>query len=253
MPLYFVANPASAAARAHMRRWLRLTRSAAVQWAIQTALIFALILAGMGLEAWSGRLIVGWPLNAVALAFLLRTRTKRWPSFVASFVIACLLPPMAHGKPPLVSAGMSLANGAEIVGWAALLRRLLGEQIDLARTRDLWVFSLVAVVCAPLLSITINNFAGVDHRMLIEGSPRLIHWAVGNALGYLLVTPTILAWTRGRTGDLARRVQTTYGHGLRGLHRHRCRDLHAEQRRSQSPPGATRQPNQVRQRQDVAW
>jgi PAS domain S-box-containing protein len=205
MRLTVSANSVSAA-KESAKLWRRLSVSAFGQWAGLTVLILGLSLGGISLEEWSGRLVVGWPIDAVILACLLQIRTTHWPFLLISIVLAGLPGPMMHGKSLPLAGAIAAVNGLEVLGFAAILRRLLGEQIDLARFRDLWTFSLLMGVLAPLLSIALVNFAGSDHRLLIQGVPRLAGWAVGNSLGYMLVTPAIIAGTPTRFRQLAGRL-----------------------------------------------
>ena len=60
---------------------------------------------------------------------------------------------LPHGKALPVAASIAFVNGLQVLGCAAVLRRLLGRSIELGRYRDLAVFSLAAGICMPLISV----------------------------------------------------------------------------------------------------
>ena len=204
--MFAPADPGSTTDAQGFYLWSRLTTSSVAQWAGMTALMFALSLGGMSLEHWSGHLVVGWPMNAVALACLVQSRSSRWLGFLVLFTLANLAAPMAHGKTLPVAAVLSLVNALQVMGCAAVLRRMLGSKIDLGRYRDLWVFTLVAGVLWPLLSIGLVSLAQPQQRTLIQSLPRMVQWAMGASVGNLVVTPIVFACTPARLRAMANRL-----------------------------------------------
>jgi PAS domain S-box-containing protein len=186
--------------------WSRLATSVIAPWAGYALLLSAFSLGWVGVEAWSGNLIVGAPLNAVGLTCLLRSRTSRWGGIVALFVLNCLGVIAAHGKPLPIAASIALVNGVQVLACAAVLRRLLGPQMDLSRFRDLAVFSLAAGLIMPLLSVSLVSLAQPQVHSLSESLPTLFDWAVGAALSYLLVTPTAIACAPAKIRMLMRNI-----------------------------------------------
>ena len=200
------AETATTAASPNGALWPRLAASNLAWWIGVATALFGLGLAGLGLEQWSDKLVMGWPMNAVGLACLLQSPRKHWPGLLAILVLANLPPPLAHGKPLAVATVLAVVNAIQILGCAAALRWLIGPRIDLGRYRDLLIFSLGVGLFMPLVSITLLTIAQPQHRPLLQTLPRLGQWAVGAALSYLVVTPTLIAWTLARTRALVRQI-----------------------------------------------
>jgi len=86
---------------------------------------------------------------------------------------------------------MSLPLTAGVVAAFGMLRGFAPPVIDLARPRDLAIFTLASAVAAPLATVCVG---ALTTRWLIndDGFSGLWHWAAANALGMLILTPGLL-------------------------------------------------------------
>ena len=184
----------------------RLARSAWMQWASFTVLVLSLALIGIVLEHGSRRLVMGSPISAVALACLLQVKSSRWPAFLISVFLAAIVEMVARNSTLPSACILALFKSAQLLGAATILRRLLGEQIDLARYRDLWIFAVVVALLLPLLSVGAYLAIIMSHSSRTLNFTTFTRWGVGSALGYLLVTPAIITFSSDRLKALVSRI-----------------------------------------------
>ena len=145
------------------------------------------------------RIAAVWLPNALLIAILFRTRrTPAWLFIVACFgtnIIANLL----AGDSAFRAIMLSLINSIEIgTVWSAMVR-LDRPRPDMADPDDLLTFCLVGGLFAPLLAGIMAVYALVGTT--VEAGIRIaLSWAASDALGMLLVSPTLLiladAWLR---------------------------------------------------------
>lgn len=154
-----------------------------------------------------------FPAAGVTLAALTLTRRRRWPWLLLAVGATELVINLAHDVPPGPAAGFAAANTVEpFVG--ALLLRLAAGRPDLSRRRDLWLFVGCAVLAGPAVG---GAVAATVHEVLGSGVRPwplfAARWALGDALGVLLVGGAVLGW---RSGDPASRdrLATPGGAGL---------------------------------------
>jgi integral membrane sensor domain MASE1 len=130
-----------------------------------------------------------WPPTGIALAALLLYGSRFWPAiWIAAFAANA-----ATAAPIWTAAGIATGNTLEAVTVAWTVSSLAGFNPGLQRTRDVVVFFLAAGV-ATMISATI----GVT--MLCAGGVQpwssywtlWFDWALGDALGALVVAPAIL-------------------------------------------------------------
>lgn len=144
---------------------------------------------------------VFYPPAGVTLAALALTRTQRWPWILAATATTEYLIDRSQGFGP-AAAGLVLANVAEPVVGALLLRRAVGP-VDLSRGRHLAAFVGWAVVAGPLVGATIGaaTISLSMHRDFLDLFGPF--WA-GDGLGVLTVGGAILAWRASPSGAESR-------------------------------------------------
>ena len=141
--------------------------------------------------------------NGVVLACLLRSRGARWPLMILAAMIGNLAANLVNTDPWPVSIGLTMANAAEYVLSAWLLRRMAGRNIDLSTPRHLAVFGVICGLVAPLASAVIG--AGVVGLLGSDDFLRsLAVWAIADALGLLTVAPCLLVLLQSPVRRLGR-------------------------------------------------
>ncbi len=149
-----------------------------------------------------GRVAAVWPANALILAVLLRSAgAGRWRYLVAG-LSGLLAADVRFGDPVSVALPLTLCNGLEIALCAAFMRRLAGARIDLSRQKDLLLFLLAGGLLGPVTSASLAAWilGGAQQAM-----PHYFRaWYGADALGLLIVTPTLLALTAPRLATLLR-------------------------------------------------
>lgn len=138
-----------------------------------------------------------WPGAGLTLAVLLRRPRSEWPYYLLAVAIAEAAADVSLGFGVSLAAGWAVANTAEPLIAALLLRRLVPRVLDLGRRVDLACFALAAIAIGPFAGALIGTASGA----LLAGDPwmpRLTRWYVGDAMGVLLVAPALLVlWQTG--------------------------------------------------------
>lgn len=134
----------------------------------------------------------------VTLSALVLTERRHWPWVLATAALVELVVDRSMGIGPVAVWGFVLANTAEPLVGASLLRRFAPSP-DLSRRRDLGAFLLCGVLAGPLVgalvgSVTIHVAQGPD---VLDGL--LPFWA-GDGLGALTVGGAVLTWRLDRGG-----------------------------------------------------
>jgi integral membrane sensor domain MASE1 len=173
----------------------------------KSGIALSVILFGLAyfVSAEAGRLLsfpqqdiaVFWLPSGIYLFALLYTERRVWPfialaAFVANFTFDVFL----QNKTPLFSLLFWVVNSLEAFIGAFLLKRFLGERIALSDFRELLFFLCWGVFSSPILSATIG---ATTTLFAFEGQSSyqtmwLVWWA-RDAMGILLVTPLLIAWT----------------------------------------------------------
>jgi diguanylate cyclase (GGDEF)-like protein len=152
-----------------------------------------------------------WPASGVTVSVLLLRPRREWLFYLLAIGIADFTMDIhSGGYSARASIGIALANCAEPLLSASLLRRWLRTPPDLSRLRDLGLFYAAAAGAGPLLSATVASVwqwaLGADAVW-----PYLGRWYVGDALGVVVIAPVILTavWSMARVaraGTLARLI-----------------------------------------------
>jgi serine phosphatase RsbU (regulator of sigma subunit)/integral membrane sensor domain MASE1 len=132
----------------------------------------------------------------VTFAALVLTDRREWPWVLATAALVELTVDLGQGIGPAAVWGFVLANTAEPLLGATLLRRRV-RRPDLGRRTDLGAFLLCGVLAGPLLggligSVTIHLSQG---PAVLDGL--LPFWA-GDGLGVLVVGGAVLTWGTDR-------------------------------------------------------
>jgi serine phosphatase RsbU (regulator of sigma subunit)/integral membrane sensor domain MASE1 len=136
----------------------------------------------------------------VTFAALVLSDHRRWPWVLATAALVEVVIDRSQGIGPIAAWGFALANTAEPLVGATLLRRFAPDP-DLSRRRDLGAFLLCGVLAGPLVgglvgSLTIHWSQG---PAVLDG---LVPFWAGDGLGVLTVAGAVLTWRldRGRPG-----------------------------------------------------
>lgn len=128
----------------------------------------------------------------ITVAFLLRIPGRAWWVILLAASLTEYVIDVTSDFPPMASLGFAAANTVEPLIGALIVTRAIGY-VDLARRRDLFWFTLGAVVVGPLVGAVLG--AGADRYL---GGDELFatfwQWWLGDALGVILVGGAILAW-----------------------------------------------------------
>ena len=174
-----------------------------------TAAVFLLAVTSIHFGREVGRIAAIWPINALVLVALLRTRTAAWPRYLAAGLVGGLTADLLLGDSLAVAAGLTACNLVETGICAVLIRRLAGENIDLGRQRHLVIF-LISAAIAPLVSGAGAAWllAGPHHATYLAS---LRGWYSADALGLFLVTPALLAVTAESLRSLGQTLRRPRG------------------------------------------
>lgn len=152
--------------------------------------------AAMALKPLTDDLAGIWLANGLVVGLLLRMPSARWWSMGLCAYCGNLASNLLSGFPIDLGMSLALCNALEVVLAAALLRRRLGDDIDLRRGRDLAAFALFAVLLAPAASALLAATIVGQH----SGAPLLAVMAVwypADALGMMIVAPLLLCLRAG--------------------------------------------------------
>ncbi|MFF5219300.1 SpoIIE family protein phosphatase [Micromonospora sp. NPDC000442] len=136
----------------------------------------------------------------VTLSALVLNPRNRWPWILAAVAVTEVVVDVSHGMSPSWVWGYALANTAEPLVGALLLRRYVPGDVDLLRRRDLLAFLGCAVGTGPLVGAAIGATQLALSTDLPWPQSFVSFWA-GDATGVLFVAGCVLAWhspARGR-------------------------------------------------------
>jgi serine phosphatase RsbU (regulator of sigma subunit)/integral membrane sensor domain MASE1 len=169
----------------HARRPVALVAAVAFGYAAGSLVSFLLFGAG-SLGA------VLFPPAGVTLAALLLTPGRQWPLVLVTAAAVEAVLDLANGLPLVSVPGFMLANTAEPLVGALIVRRS-GSGFELRRSRDLGRFFIGGVVLGPLVGglVGATTIALALHHSWLDAF--LPFWA-GDALGALAVGGTVLTW-----------------------------------------------------------
>ncbi len=146
---------------------------------------------------------VFFPPAGVTLAALLLTARRRWVWVLAGAAVAELGIDVAHGIPPAGVAGFVLANVAEPLAGAALVRRRIAGPLDLSRRVHAVTFLAGAVAAGPVAGAVVGatTIVVVEHPGWWAAFGQF--WA-GDALAVLTLGTALVALGGVRRSELRR-------------------------------------------------
>ena len=162
------------------------------------AVVFLVYSAGAVLARESFGATVGpafFPSAGVTVAAMLLTRRTLWPAVAGAIVLGELLVDLYYGETVVTASGYAVANVVEPLLGASLVLSWCGGFPDLRRHRDLAAFIGGACIAAPVLGGTIGGWV-TAHTSGGTWPDDVAHWAVGDALGVLVIATPILLWPK---------------------------------------------------------
>ena len=132
-----------------------------------------------------------WPPSGLAISVLLGRGPRLTPAlWVAAFVVN-----VWSGATPFVAAGIACGSALEAAAALALLRRVRGFDLSLARVGD-----VLALALSSLAGAVISATVGVGSLLLAGALDTQIaidtwrSWWLANVLGAFLTAPLVLTW-----------------------------------------------------------
>ncbi len=174
------------------------------------AAVFLLALACLEFTREVGRVAAVWPVNAIVVAATLRGARRVWPRYLLAGLAGNLAADLFVGDSLTTALELTACNSLEIAICVGLARRLIGQEIDLGRQRDLILFLFTAGGVAPL-SAAVCAVLTLSHLRVAPVLPTLFGWYAPDALGLLIVTPALLALTPDALTSLDRKLHNRQG------------------------------------------
>ena len=147
-----------------------------------------------------------WPAAGLTLALLVLVPPRRWGWILAGVAIAEFGGDLAHGYPVGASLWWTAGNCIEPLIGATLLRRWGNPSGSLVPVRQLRRFFVAAVLVGPIVGASLGTMGTVVLRGQTAAWLIWPKYAVGDALGVLVVAPMLLCWKERR---IARRAGET--------------------------------------------
>ncbi len=137
-----------------------------------------------------------FPPAGVTVAALILSDTRRWPAIMLVVFAVEATVDLTQGLPVAIAAGYGLANVAEPLVGAWVLRRLHGPDPELDRRRGLVVFVAAVAGAGPLaggvIGATVRTY-GENKGMWL---PNVGHWWAGDGVAVLAVGASIILIAR---------------------------------------------------------
>ena len=146
---------------------------------------------GLALDAVSGFATLVWPPSGIALVAMVLYGRRLWPAIV----LGALVVNLTAGAPVSVALGIATGNALEAAVGASILAWLRFDPA-IRRLRDVIVLTLGAAVASTAISASIGATSLWLGDMIAPSA--LVStwraWWIGDALGNLIVAPTLLVW-----------------------------------------------------------
>lgn len=144
-----------------------------------------------------------WPPSGVALGLLATQRARIWPHLIFAGVAANVASDLLHGHPIAAALGFAVANLADPLIGAALLRAMFRRPIAFGRLSEVVASAIVAVVVSAPVAAVIGATAAELWNTPSPGFAMSWRtWWVGDAVGAIVLGPVsarlLLEWYRVR-------------------------------------------------------
>ncbi len=184
-----------------IRRVLHSSESAVPRWLAVFVLTFATGALGFALPRWGGSLPLLILPSGIAVAAMYRWGWRMWPAILAAGAAIDL-----SGHQPLIAAcgvGIGLAGGAALSAWI-LERR--GFDPSFSRATDVPLF-IVAAAIGMTLAPAFGYFGFYLAGSSAEASDPVhwIRWWSNTTVGVILLTPILVAASRGSLAQISER------------------------------------------------
>jgi len=131
-----------------------------------------------------------WSANAFVLVCLVRTSRRRWPALLIAAAVGQALAMAMHTQ-PLTTLRATACDSLEVVVCASLMRYVCGRRVDLSQPRTLAAFAAVVVIGPMMSAVLMVSLAAPAFNAVLVG--RCLVWFSAHALGFLVITPVLLA------------------------------------------------------------
>jgi integral membrane sensor domain MASE1 len=139
-----------------------------------------------------------WPPAGLLLAVLVLSRPRDWPTLLLAACAASLASDiLMHGQSFTLSLGCFVARGAEACLGAALIRRVVGLPITMARMPEVLALAglaaLISASCSALLGAVVATTAFSN----VHFGAAWKTWFLADAAGVLVFAPVAFTWVAG--------------------------------------------------------
>jgi len=172
--------------------------------AVVTAAYFGAAKLGLSLAFIHANVSPVWPPTGVAIAAVLLLGYRIWPAILLGALLANLFTPVSVAT----AVGIAVGNTLEALS-AGLLLRFLDFHKTFDRARDVFKFSLAALLCT-MVSASIGTFSlCLGHAASWQDFSSLwLTWWLGDTVGALVLAPLLLTWgTKPRPWPTKRYVE----------------------------------------------
>ncbi len=135
--------------------------------------------------------------GAIVLGVLLQRRGRSWALYLIFLAIAVYLANLMAGRPGAFAAGAAGIRALEVGAAYAMVRALRIDPVGLRDVRALAYTGAVAVGLVPLAGGVAGGLI-VDHFFGTGWVTATVNWALGSAMGMLVLLPVMLAWSPDR-------------------------------------------------------
>jgi PAS domain S-box-containing protein len=138
-----------------------------------------------------------WLSNGFVVACLLAVDTRRWAWMLAAAMVGGLLAGLHAGDSVAINFVLTPSNIFQVWACAWSVRRVLGRHIDLGRPRDMIAFVGLAGFLVP----AVTGAASSLYHTATRGGDlwgNLAVWVLGDMLGVLTLTPSLLVLSQAR-------------------------------------------------------
>ncbi len=152
---------------------------------------------GLKLATVSNNVTLVWPPSGIALAALLIFGDRLWPGIVVGATLTAL----STDAPSGFVAGVAIGNTLAALAGAAMVRRVLGSSLSIERVTNVLGLLFFGGLASTLIGATIGT-VNMSLSGLGTGVSLTTIWSTwwfGDAMGVMVLTPALLAWSEPPT------------------------------------------------------